>query len=157
MGYSFMILAKIQVFLMLDLKDDETSVFWGLIAGEIAFFLLWIFRKLLFPTLQNISVPPSYQAKQLKLVPSVSSINGTHELMGCSLTTSTTWSPYSDIILSAIRLLTPLKPEISIDTCMACTLQREFQLYLKILMGSRQWNCSVIPLPKSAFHHSTPA
>jgi len=58
-----LILAKIQVFLILNLKDDQTKAFWGLLAAEIVFFILWLIRKLWFPTLQQTIVPTNLTSR----------------------------------------------------------------------------------------------
>jgi hypothetical protein len=57
LGYGLMVLAKIQVFLILNLEEDERGLFWGLLASEIVLFILWAISKLFFPKMQGTTIP----------------------------------------------------------------------------------------------------
>jgi hypothetical protein len=50
LGYLFTIISKFQVYYYI----DDNLVFWILLAQDILFFLIVIFRKLIFPLLQPI-------------------------------------------------------------------------------------------------------
>ena len=50
-GYALVILAKIQVYLILNLDPDTNQLFWALLGTEIVLFVAFILRKITFSTL----------------------------------------------------------------------------------------------------------
>ena len=52
-GYTLLLLAKIQVYLILSLDPDLSDLFWGLLGTEMILFTGFILRKLFFPITLN--------------------------------------------------------------------------------------------------------
>jgi hypothetical protein len=57
LGYSLIVLCKIQVFLILNLDEELVQTFWGLAGAETAMILLWMVCKLMFFRLEETVIP----------------------------------------------------------------------------------------------------
>lgn len=68
-GYTLALLCKVQIYLVL---ETDKAKYWGLLAQDIAFIILFFIRKLYFPQLQGTIQPDFTQQKEeIKLIHSI--------------------------------------------------------------------------------------
>jgi hypothetical protein len=74
LGYILLILAKIQVFLHIGRYDEDRSTFDALLAVEVILFVLFVARKLLYPTMTK-KIMPHFDDYALKKVQTLKEVN----------------------------------------------------------------------------------
>jgi hypothetical protein len=80
LGYGLLILCKVQVFLILNLDEEATSVFWGLIAAEAVMLLAWMLCKVLFYRLEE-TIAPKY-SEAIPSIDSLAAVMKEHPIIG---------------------------------------------------------------------------
>jgi hypothetical protein len=81
LGYGLLILCKVQVFLILNLDEEEASVFWGLIVAEAVMLLAWTLCKVLFYRLEE-TIAPKYDSETIPSIDSLAAVMKEHPIIG---------------------------------------------------------------------------